>query len=89
MNRIRKPSKKLRKLELDDFRMGLVYSKFIITSPNEDRILEGPLDLQDAVNRAIEIRRDGEACRVFATREVIIPERWLDNEREADANDLR
>lgn len=85
----RKPSKRLPKLELDDFRMGVSHSKFIITSPNEGRILDGPFDLTKAVNRVIEIRRNGEACRLFATREVFVPERWLDNEQEAIANDLR
>jgi len=86
-----RPSRKRVRITLEDMRLKPVETQYFIMEPQLSTVLEGPFtDLDEAITKLIQNRRDGQPCRLIAaTTDVLVPERWTDTELEADACDYR
>lgn len=82
-----RPSRKRVRIKLEDMRLN----QYFVMEPQLSTVLEGPFtDLDEAITKLIQNRRDGQPCRLIAaTTDVLVPERWTDTELEADACDYR
>lgn len=79
------------KLQLHELRPKPVEARYLLLSLDLETLIDGPFtNLDLAVSKTIECRRDGVPCRLIAaTLEVPVSERWTDNLQEAGACDYR